>query len=59
MVVISFQPHEDKIVKKYFGELGQQDRAEKLIKPCKPDKSEVDNNVSARSAILRAIKKTK
>jgi len=58
IVVISFHSLEDRIVKNFFRELARNYGSEILTKkPIIPNREEIKNNPSSRSAKLRAIKK--
>lgn len=60
IAVISFHSLEDRIVKIFFRELAKNYGAEILTKkPIIPNREEIKNNPSSRSAKLRAIKKPK
>jgi 16S rRNA (cytosine1402-N4)-methyltransferase len=56
MVVISFMSTDDRMVKRRFRELAEQDRAKILTKrPLQPTDEEIARNAASRSAKLRAI----
>jgi 16S rRNA (cytosine1402-N4)-methyltransferase len=58
LTVISFHSGEDRVVKKTFRRLSEDGLGEVMTKrPKRPSKSEIENNLQARSARLRSIKK--
>jgi 16S rRNA (cytosine1402-N4)-methyltransferase len=57
LVVISFQPLEDKLVTKFFQKQKKEDKAVSIVKPTKSSHVEQKSNPASRSAILRALEK--
>lgn len=56
--VITFHSLEDRLVKRYFKQLLQEELAILITKkPIKPSREEINNNPRARSALLRVIEK--
>ncbi len=60
VVVVSYHSLEDRVVKQVFQKVKETDNFELLTKkPVTPSKAEIRENIRARSAKLRAIKKVK
>lgn len=57
LAIITFHSGEDRIVKKYFRSLVDENKAEFIVEKLKPSEDEIQNNKNSRSAHLRVIKK--
>ena len=57
LVVISFHSGEDKIVKNYFNDMEKEGSGKIIYRLLRPSKSEIENNLRARSAKMRVIEK--